>query len=592
MMMTTRRKALARLRPPPKTNLADWMESEIRLPAAGNAVPGRIRLFSFQRGIADAISDDKITRVSVVKAARTGYTTLLIGMVASFIANDPSPILVVVPTEDDARTLTTGTLEPVFAESPAIAGLLSNPEPGRVNRNTMLSRRFAGGSLKVVSAKAPRNLRALTVRILAIDEADGMESGSEGSPIALAERRTQTFPNRKIIMGSTPVHEDTSHVLKAYATSDKRIFEIKCPHCGEWHEVRWADIHWPEGEPEKAYWACPSCGGIVEHEQKDALVAAGRWRITAPQVKGHAGFRLSALISPVENASWGELAAEYVKAKDDPTLMQVFVNTVLGEGWSHDGDGIDETALQARAEPFGIEMLPEPVLAITAGVDVGVDRVEVSFVGWDRADQAYVLGHSVIYGSPDDTETWRQVDDQLKLRFPHPYGGTLKIDAVAVDSGFAMEKVYSFCFPRTARRIYATKGDGGRRPAIQKSGSRARGGWLWIVGVDGLKTHLFGRLQRGTSVRFSDTLPASWYEQLVAERDVVRMVRGQPTHRFERIPGRRAEALDCVVYAFAIRQIVTVNWDAREEALRNPALDIPPTPRPRVIESVWMNGHS
>jgi phage terminase large subunit GpA-like protein len=54
---------------------------------------------------------------------------------------------------------------------------------------------------------------------------------------------------------------------------------------------------------------------------------------------------------------------------------------------------------------------------------------------------------------------------------------------------------------------------------------------------------------------------------------VVRYKRGLPIRRFERISGRaRAEALDCLVYAFAARAAVaSVNFDVREERLKNPA---------------------
>src|SRR5690606_12064714 len=108
------------------------------------------------------------------------------------------------------------------------------------------------------------------------------------------------------------------------------------------------------------------------------------------------------------------------------------------------------------------------------------------------------------------------------------------------------------------------------RPFIERSKSKVKGGWLWIVGVDSIKTHLTGLLNRDGLIHFSATLDLAWFEQLVSERVVVRYNRGQPFRRFERIPGRRAEALDCVVYAFAVQRLINVNWSAREEQLRSP----------------------
>src|SRR5207237_8249787 len=106
-------------------------------------------------------------------------------------------------------------------------------------------RKFPGGSLKIVAAQAPRNLRRHTAKILLVDEADAMEASAEGNPLALAEKRTLTFAERKIIVGSTPPLEDTSHVLRAYAARDMRVFEVPCPDCGGLTEIMSQHIDWP-----------------------------------------------------------------------------------------------------------------------------------------------------------------------------------------------------------------------------------------------------------------------------------------------------------------------------------------------------------
>ena len=288
--------ALRALVPPPRLRLSSWIEEEIVLPDGVSAQPGPVRLWPFQREIADAIGDSAIERVTLVKPVRVGFTTLLTSAVASFVANEPAPMLYLLPAEADCRDYTVSDLEPIFGASPAVAAALSD-ERDESDRNTLLSRRFPGGSLKIVAAKSPRNLRRHNVRVLFIDEADGMEVTQEGSPILLAERRTLSFPDRKIVLGSTPVHEDTSHVLRAYAQSDARIFEVPCPECGTFAEIQWGQIVWADGAPETAHWVCPNCEAAVAERQKAAMVAAGRWRATRPEVRGHAGFRLNALVS-------------------------------------------------------------------------------------------------------------------------------------------------------------------------------------------------------------------------------------------------------------------------------------------------------
>src|SRR5262249_50003499 len=157
---------------------------------------------------------------TLVKAARLGFTTLLTGLIGNHVANEPAPIICLLPAEADCRDYVVSDLEPIFDASPALAGMLSfDSEQGE--RNTLTSRPFPGGSLRVIASRAPRNLRRLTARILVVDEADACETTAEGNPIALAIRRTLSFADRKIVVGSTPLTEDGSHVLRSYAQSDQ-----------------------------------------------------------------------------------------------------------------------------------------------------------------------------------------------------------------------------------------------------------------------------------------------------------------------------------------------------------------------------------
>ena len=573
-------RTLARFAPPPKLKLSEWIEANICLPD-DSAVPGPMRLWPWQCEIADAISDPLIERITLLKAARIGFTSLTVGAIGAHIVNEPASILVLLPTESDSRDFIVSDVEPTFAASPSLKRALSaDREEGE--RDTLTSRRFAGGSLKIVAAKAPRNLRRHTCRILIVDEADACEAGAEGDPIKLAERRTMTFNNRKIVIGSTPVFSDASPVLKSYAASDCRIFECPCPSCGSFFEILWPHITWPKDPdgrelPEQAGCECPHCKAIIAERAKAAMVAAGTWRATKPEIIGHAGFRLNSLVSLLANASWAKLAAEFLASKDDPSALQTFVNTVLGQGWSSPSM-IDENALQARAEPFSLAAIPPEVLIITAGCDVQDDRVEVSIIGWSRDATAWVLGHFMIFGSFQDQSLWDEIDTLLRSRWRHPLGGSLKVDAAIIDAsdGDHFDSVLNFCVPRMGRRIFAGKGMTGARPAFAMAKGKKVADRLILVGVDGLKNVIFDRLTRGRGIRFSSALETAYYEQLCSERRVIRYRMGRPVRRFERTGRTRNEALDCMTYGFSARQAVHVTYDRRELELRGQAV----APRP------------
>ena len=131
--------AMRALIPPPRLRLSEWIEREIRLPEGVSAQPGRVRLWPFQREIADAIGDPLIERVTLVKPVRVGFSTLADGAAGGYVANEPAPISVRSTRRGGLPGLHVSDLEPIFAESPAVADTLADDARPR---NTLLSRRF------------------------------------------------------------------------------------------------------------------------------------------------------------------------------------------------------------------------------------------------------------------------------------------------------------------------------------------------------------------------------------------------------------------------------------------------------------------
>jgi phage terminase large subunit GpA-like protein len=586
-----RRATLELLRPVERMPLSDYIEKVVYLPSGLSAVSGPIKLWPFQRGICDALTEYE--RVSVIKGARLGWSTLLAGVVAFYAKVDPSSILCVLPTADDARNFLVSQLESVFAASPELKDAIPITRSGPFgNFDTMRYRRFPGGSLRIAAARSGRELRAVSSRCLIIDESDAMiDIPEEGNPILLAEKRTMSFPNRRILIGSTPTTTTTSYVHNAYLAGDCREYRCPCPSCQTEFELRWRDIRWPEGKPEDAAWCCPSCGVLHGEEYKSAMVEAGRWVITRPEVKDHASFRMSCLIAPHGPAAWGKLAVEFLAAKRRPESLRTFVNTVLGEPWEDDSDGAPQPhELAALAEDISLDNIPEPVLYLTSSCDIqtgGNGRLEISTVGFDADDHWYVLDHRVIFGDPMRDEVWRDLADLIAERYPHPLGGMIGRDATVIDcgDGNVMQRALAFCAGHRNLRCIPVKGASGqgRAPLTPTASKRNRS--LMVMGSDTLKVRIFDRLAKRTGITFSATLDQNYYEQILSERQVVRYQRGRPTRVFERYPGRNAESLDCLVMSLAARSAVAIPTPRREAELSGRPVS---TPIPSVIRSAYL----
>jgi phage terminase large subunit GpA-like protein len=320
-------------------------------------------------------------------------------------------------------------------------------------------------------------------------------------------------------------------------------------------------LDWKPGVPETVVLMPPCCGAAIEERHKPAMVDAGEWRATAPEVKGHAGFQFSALTSSFSNAAWPVLVSEYEKAKRAGQAdMQVFWNTVLGRVWSQTIDYVSESELMNRRQPFGIEWLPEKsrwredipadVAYITAGVDVQPNRFEIVFWGWAPQNE-FALGHHVILGDVRLKSTQDELYSVLATQWKHPLGAMIGISASAVDSGDGntTEPVYRFVEDHPGQNIFAIKGRSGPERELRASASRRKGNWrapLFIVGTDNVKASMMSALPRMPSeehsIRFSDGLEEQWFMLFASERLTIKYKNGRPLTTFEPIGRRRQEA--------------------------------------------------
>lgn len=57
-------------------------------------------------------------------------------------------------------------------------------------------------------------------------------------------------------------------------------------------------------------------------------------------------------LARIPNAAWGKLAVEFIIAKRSPDTLKPFINTVLGEAWRDESEGLDDADLMGRVEPI------------------------------------------------------------------------------------------------------------------------------------------------------------------------------------------------------------------------------------------------
>lgn len=510
----------------------------------------------------DACSDPGIQEVVVMAGAQLGKTEAILNIVGYHIDNDPSPILVLQPTLEMAQAFSKDRVAAgLLRSTPCLRDKVKDPR-ARDSGNTTLHKIFPGGAITMVGANSPSGLASRPIRVVLCDEVDRYptSAGTEGDPIQLARKRSATFWNRKVIMVSTPTNKGSSRIEDAYEKSDKREFYVPCKHCHHEQTLIWGNVKWQENQPDTAAYMCEECGVLWSDSDRRWSIRNGRW-IAGEEFKGVAGFKISGLYSPWTPLSDG--VKDFLAVKKNPEQLRVWINTYLGSLWEDPGETVDDYLLSERREPM--ETVPEDVMLVTAGVDVQDSRLEVSYVGWARDDESYVLGHQTLYGDPSTPNLWNTLDEELFRQFHTESGRQLGIRATCVDSGgHFTQSVYAFCKKNYGRRIFAIKGVGGEGKAISGRPSKTNSMKcpLFPIGVDTAKDLIFARLRiqdEGPGyVHFSDTLSDEYFRQLTAEKIVTRYHKGFKKRVFEKVRARN-EALDCMVYAIAAYAIIGIN---------------------------------
>jgi terminase, large subunit len=577
-------KAFGFFLPPPKLKLSEWAEKFAFLSAESAADPGKWRNIPYQVGIMDAISDPRIERVTVMKSARVGYTKIIGHAIGYYIHYDPCPIMVVQPTDLDAEGYSKEEVAPMVRDTPVLKELVSDAK-SRNSGNTILQKQFPGGTLSLVGANSPRGFRRVSRRVVIFDEVDGYppSAGAEGDQIKLGIRRTEYYWNRKIVAGSTPTTTALSRIEPMFESGDRRYFHVPCPHCKEFQVLKFPNLKWPDGEPEKAYFVCIHCQKPIDHSEKRGMVEAGKW-IPEGEFTGHASFHIWAAYSFSPNATWGQLATEFLNAKKEGLeSLKTFINTAVGETWKEKGDAPDWQRLYDRRELYAPGFIPShEVVFITAGVDVQKDRLELEIVGWGKDKQSWSIDYIVIPGDTTSENTLQELDKIVNSTWAHKETGkVLPLKMLAIDSGYNTQHVYNWVRRHPINKVIAIKGQDeaalliGTPSAVDISlaGKRIRRGVkLWPVGSSVAKGELYAWLKKEKALDGEKSSPGychfpqyspDYFKQLTSEQLVVRIVKGHKKYQWEKTQDRN-EALDCRIYARAAASIVGIDRFSEE----------------------------
>ena len=518
------------LKKPEKLTVSSWAE-RYRILGENSHFKGKWShdITPYLVGIMDAFNDPYIQEINFCKSTQVGGTEVMINMMGWIIMCDPAPVMIVYPTDDLAKEISSERIKPSLCRTPEIK------EKFYHNSSKDLNLRFKGMSILLRGSNSPSKLASFSIKYLFFDEIDKMEGASkkEASPYNLAKERTRTYTySKKIYTCSTPTLK-TNYVWQIHENADEqREYFVPCPHCGEYITLKWKQIKFPKPDDGKeisyaerakaAVYVCQECGCLITDKDKIAMLRKGEWRVVKKKGVGKArkvSFWINALYSRF--LTWEEIALEFLDSFEDPEKLQNFVNSWLAEPWEDTKLKTSTELVMERQTELPQFIVPDWAKMMTGGVDVQESCVYWTIRAWGDGITSQNIAHGQEY-SLNDIETI------MNLEYQKENGEKMIVNLTLIDSGYSADEVYDFCANNSD---WALPVKGASNPmqthykitTVNKTGSKAYGIQLVIVDGGKYKDMIAGRMQkkngRGSWMVYKDC-DEEYAEQVTSEHKI------------------------------------------------------------------------
>lgn len=594
------KEAMRQLQPPENLTVSEWAEKYRMLDSKTSAMPGpwRNEKTPYLREIMDEFINYDTEEIIFCKPSQVGGTEAMQNMLGYVIQQDPSPTLIVYPTDTLAESISKNRLEPMIRASKPLRKLYNE------NESSKLELQFDGMYLSLNGANSPSALASKAIKYLFLDEVDKYPGASkkEADPIRLARERTKTFTNqRKIYMTSTPTLQ-TGHIWQALQGADiEKHYFVPCPHCGEYIELKFSNLRFPSGDDldnseraDMAVYVCQECGCKITDQDRDNMIRYGEWREVRRNTKASkkVAFWINTLYSPFVRFS--EIVKEFLDSKDNPDLLQNFVNSWLAEPWEDTKLKTDADMVMERQTDLPQLVVPSWARYLTAGVDV-----QETCLYWTiRAWGPYITSQNIAHGQ---ALSFQDIENTMNTPYLTESGEQVIVSLCLIDSGYDADSTYDFCATNSE---WAMPVKGASNPMmshfktskINKVDSKAYGMNLVLVDGDKYKDMIASRMRK-------DNGKGAWMVYEGCDREYAEQVTSE--HKVNEKSGSRIvqrwrpkhshidnHYLDCEVYSLAAADILGVRMlHLQVEAERKEQLQRQQEERQETPEENWIRAN-
>ena len=627
---------------------SEWSRMHFNLVGSASSVSGPFDPVSYQEQILDIMTMEGGPRKLVwLKSSRIGYTLCIMAAIA-YLAHVSKNIAVYQPTEPKAKSWVKQSLYPTLLACEQIRSIM-DAELLDKRQKSLMEMKLGSRVLRILSSVTPSSYREFDADAVIMDEADeyplsvgagasGTNSAGkagQGSPITLGYRAIKNSMFKRMIIGSTPTDEGTSHIWREHQQATlKFAFHIPCPHCNVFLPLYWDNFVWEtvneeltiEEKAETIRYACPNTkckkqwsydklpGAlskglfVVPEKRVDKMYAteedekpdknAGTWidfKSGRPVLRNKrnkkirwpntVSFVVWAAYSPFY--SWEEWCLEWLQAQGNLEKLISFTNTVRGLPFV---DG-DNQVVEKDIAKNTFQGVPNEIRFITVAIDVQAGDGEggkngflsMLVVGWDIDQIAYVLEQRNFHGdiSTDKGEGWVKLKEYLYSNptWERHDGTKLPIGCLGIDEGYKGAVVRDvLAVMRRTCHTYMLKGNSTQSAPIfglkAKLVPGTKGGKVYRhwVGVFAAKDSIMSRW-KDNKIKVSASLKQSTLTELSSERRVREYRNGRQYFKYVKIGKRATEAADCLAYSLFM--VLSFNPTMIEKKVRKPVVKKP-----------------
>ena len=558
-------------------------------------------------------------KIAFMKPAQIGATVgILEAAIAYFIGCAPTSILYISADKElvkkgmkvkvEQMLDSCGLREKIFAQNKRGAN--------RATGDTATEKEFPGGFLHAIGAQAAAALRAMSYKVILMDELDGFpdQVGKEGDPVSLAENRSNAFAaKRKILYLSTPGVMQLSKIEPLYEIGDKRHWNVPCQRCGGMIVMQWHIAKGHEGKPagiifevqgdkqilipKSVRYRCQLCGGEIWEKEKDVYLSEGVWIPTAKtQEEGLTSYWLDAVYSPYGMYSWTNMTYDWLKCWNvekgkvkNNAKYRSFRNTKQGLSYEERGESVSYDRVISHRRQYARNHINNKmamaetgssVLLLTCAVDVqkASNELLVDIKAWAHGGRSYTLDFRSLPAAGNvnviTDKCWKELEKIIEQEiWVADDNKQYKLSITVIDSGWATDTVYAFC-KQYRSGVYAIKGEqylpGGLNYRQMSKETRERTGLenAYTLNTTALKRAVSrslksdwttGELQPEFYMNFPEDLRDDYFMMFTAE--YLAEKRDKKTNQFKgfewrSVQGRPNHAFDTAGYSLAALEMI------------------------------------